>query len=208
MEIEILSHNACALLQLPIEEWLNFVINGIGEQVDGDEIGGTVILFEQVAIDDARVFVQTELEDFGRALLAEVLIEFDADSVGVEFLRCDDHNAPIAGAEIVHLLTGLQAAELEHFIDDGLWGWVVWREFFGVAGLGPQDKATDGKKQTDFPHDFPQSYLKAQYKGPAIFSTQMWKILWKLPRRHVLQRAEFTPLSHLAQEYSKADQRR
>ena len=80
-----LSSSGCTLL-----------FDRVRQQVDGHQIGGTVVLLQQVAVDDVGVLLQPELEDPRRALLAQVLVQFHADRFGMKFLRGHDDDAAVA----------------------------------------------------------------------------------------------------------------
>src|SRR4029079_5012493 len=104
-------------------------------QIHSHQIGGTVVLLEEVSGDDVGALVQAQFQDFVGAPLCEVLIEFNANRVGMELLRRDDHDTAVAGAQVEHLFAGLQTAELQHLFDNSLGGGVIRSEFLGVAAL-------------------------------------------------------------------------
>jgi hypothetical protein len=65
-------HHTRTLLQLLIEQGLDFVDES-RQQVYGNQVGGTVILFEQIAVDYMRVFLQMETANLLQAQLTKVL---------------------------------------------------------------------------------------------------------------------------------------
>src|ERR1039457_6898448 len=56
-KLEIVRHHARALLELAVEQRLHFAVDGIRQQVDSHQVGRTVILRQQVAVDDAGAFL-------------------------------------------------------------------------------------------------------------------------------------------------------
>src|ERR1017187_5631704 len=134
LEFEIVRHHPGAFLQLLIEHRLNFV-DKPRQQINRDQVPGTVVLLQQIPVDDVRVLFQVQFQDLVRAQLAQILVQFHPDRVRMELLRGHDHDAPVARPEIVHLLPSLQAAELQHLLYDGFRSRVVWRQLLGAASL-------------------------------------------------------------------------
>src|SRR4051794_39516704 len=64
LEFKVVSDDAGSLFQLLFENGPQFGVE-FGEQVDGDHIGRTVILFRRVGADDARGFLQLLALDLG-----------------------------------------------------------------------------------------------------------------------------------------------
>ena len=128
-DFKIVRDDARALLQLGFEHGAHFDVR-LREQIYGDDVGGGVVLLQDVAVDDAGRVLQAELADLCFALDHEVVIELDAGRVGMISLRGHDYDAAVAAAEVEHFLAGLQLAKFEHAVDDGLRGRIVGSEFF------------------------------------------------------------------------------
>jgi len=77
-EFEIVSHYSSAFFQLLVQQRLDFGIDRVGQEVDGDQVRGAVVLPEEIAIDDVGVLFQSELADFVAALPPQVRVQFDA----------------------------------------------------------------------------------------------------------------------------------
>ena len=60
LEFEIVRHDAGAFFQLPVQNGLHLIVDRFREQVNGDQIGGTIVLFQQVAVQNVGVFLQPE----------------------------------------------------------------------------------------------------------------------------------------------------
>src|ERR1700694_468677 len=87
-------------------------------------------------MDDSGRGRQTEGLDAVHALLKKRVVEFHAGRVCLVFPRRHDDDSTVAGAQVEHLLSGFQAAKLQHFVDDDLRSRIVWREFLNLlAGL-------------------------------------------------------------------------
>ena len=101
-------------------------------------------------MDDPGRGRQTEGLDAVHALLEKRVVEFDAGRVCLVFPRRHDDDSPVAGAEVEHLLSGFQAAQLQHFVDDDLGSRIIWREFldllFGLFFLGSEKEGEDADK--------------------------------------------------------------
>src|SRR5215475_11348900 len=108
---EVVRDDAGAFLQLAIENGLHLDVR-FRQQVNGNQIGRGVILLEHVTLDDAGV-LQSELADFRGARLHKIVVEFDTDGIGPVLARGHDDDTPVTAAEVEHLLTGLEPAELE-----------------------------------------------------------------------------------------------
>src|ERR1035441_10230431 len=78
------------------------------------QIRGTVILLQNIAIDDLRGFFQTELADALQALPAQIFVQLHADGVRVELLGCRDDDASVAAAQIEHLFAWFEPAQFQH----------------------------------------------------------------------------------------------
>src|SRR5438034_11724171 len=89
-EWEIMRNDARSLPELLLEQRPDLVI-GAGQQVDRDHVGGTVILFEDIAMNDARRFLEAEFPDLLHALVVKVVDHLDAGGVGAEFLTRQYH---------------------------------------------------------------------------------------------------------------------
>src|ERR1017187_6416549 len=83
LEFEIVRHHPGAFLQLLIEHRLNFV-DEARQQINRDQVRGTVVLLQQIPVDDMRVLFQVQFQDLVGAQLAQVLVQFHADAIGVE----------------------------------------------------------------------------------------------------------------------------
>jgi len=134
-EFKIVGDNSRAFLQLLFENRRDLVIAD-GKQIDSDQIGGGVVLLQQVAVDNVRGGRKFEIADFIRALAGEGVIQFDAGRVGLILSRRRDDKAPIAGSQIEHFLACFQPAELQHFVDDNFGSRIIGREFIGSCLLG------------------------------------------------------------------------
>ena len=71
----------------------------------------------------------------------------------MELLGSHDDDAAVAGAQVEHLLARLEAAELEHLLDDDLRRRIVGRELLGVRVLRRQRGATEHCKQPESWHN-------------------------------------------------------
>lgn len=56
------------------------------------------------------VLFEVKLVNLVQAQLIEVFVQFDSNGVGVKLLRGHNHDAAVAGTQIVHLLAGLETA--------------------------------------------------------------------------------------------------
>ena len=137
-ELEIVGDDAGAFLELLFEDGGHLLVGG-RKKVDGQQVGGAVILFEEVAVDDAGGLVQAQFVDLLGALLVQILIHLDAGGVGVEFLRRHDYDTAVAAAEVEHLFAGFEFAQLQHFGDDGFGRRVIGRQLFDIGFLGREN---------------------------------------------------------------------
>ena len=110
-----------------------------GQEVNRNQVGGTIVLLEEIAIDDVRILFQVKLANSVEAALAEIFIDLDSNGVGVELLRGHNHDPAVARPEIVNFFAGFKAAELQHLVDDGLRSRVIGRQGFGVLRLRRQN---------------------------------------------------------------------
>ena len=69
---------------------------------------------------------------FSVLLPVQVVVDFDAGRVGLEFLGRQNHDTAVAAAEIEHLFAGFQTAELQHALSHTLRRRVIRREFIGL----------------------------------------------------------------------------
>ena len=140
-------HDTRALFQLRVENGAQLQI-GFGKQVDSQQIGGRVVLFEDVAVDDVGRLLQTQPADLCGAGFDEVGIQLDTGGKSAIALRGHDHDAAIAAAEVVHALAGFEPAELEHALDDAFGSGIVGRELFPGGWLRERGTGDEGYGQT------------------------------------------------------------
>src|ERR1700722_1617072 len=74
---EIVGDDPRSLFQARVEDGPQLEI-GFGEQVDGNYVGGRIILLEDIAVNDVRGLVKAQLVDSRGAGLNQVGIELDA----------------------------------------------------------------------------------------------------------------------------------
>lgn len=66
-DFKVVGDNAGTFFQLLFEYRAEFVI-GYRQEIDGDEIGGGVVLLQEVAVNDARFFRKAHAADLFRTL--------------------------------------------------------------------------------------------------------------------------------------------
>src|ERR1035437_6748261 len=181
-ELEIVSHYTSAFLQLLVQQRLDFGIDRVRQQVNGDQVRGAIVLLQEIAIDDVGVLFQSELADLFGALPPQVRVQLHAHGLGMELLGSHEDDAAVAGAQVEHLLTRLEAAQVEHLLDDGFRRGIIGREFLGVRVLRRQRGAAEHCKQAKSWHN---SYVSrtvdnlppSRSTRTTSFSTQLWKSL-------------------------------
>ena len=129
-------------------------------------IGGGVVLLQDVAVNDVRGLLQTELADLRRARLHQIVIEFDSGGIGMIFLRRHDHDAAIAAAEIEHLFAGFELDQIQHPLDDAFGSRIVRGEFFACGLLTPAAGRT-AHRRVPRSRKFVNAFSLLHYRRPA-----------------------------------------
>ena len=91
------------------------------------------------------VFSSPSLRIFAVLCLQRSLSSSTPDGLGVELLRRHDDDAAVAAAQVEHLLAGLEAAELQHLLDDGLRRGVIGRQFLDILARRGHAKCEQDK---------------------------------------------------------------
>src|SRR5580698_8527608 len=144
---EIVGDDPRSLFQARVEDGTQLEI-GFGEQVDGNYVGGRIVLLQDIAVNDVRGFVEAELVDSRGAGLNQVGIEFDARGNSAIFPGGHDHDAAIPAAEVEHFFAGFKLDQIEHPFHDALGGRIVRGELF-AGGLLSEQRAAKCRHQND-----------------------------------------------------------
>src|SRR5579864_1469538 len=86
-EGEIVRDQTRAFLELFFEQRADLIVRN-REQINGEEVGGAIVLLENVAMDDARRLLQAESTNLLHALAVEIVRHFNASSICVILLGC------------------------------------------------------------------------------------------------------------------------
>src|ERR1700691_3659311 len=123
--------HSCAVFQILFQVRTQQLV-GVGGQVEGNNVSGAQVDIQEIPVDHLCVIIQTQPANARVGAIYQIVRNLNAHGFGLEPANGGEQNAPVAAAQIVEFLAGLQIGQLQHAIDDFLGRNNVRRQTVGV----------------------------------------------------------------------------